>query len=133
MLIAKLNAYGFDIKSFNLIYDYPHGSSQKTKVGSSFGSELGVSYGVPQGSILGPSSFNVHICDLFFTDITSGIANFADNTTPYEYDQHCDNLISNLKLTVDQIFSWFECNNLKANASKYHFFLITLSTHFDKH
>ena len=32
------------------------------------------------------------------------------------------NLISNLELTVDRIFNWFEKNDLKANASKYHFF-----------
>ena len=45
------------------------------------------------------------------------------DTTPYECDQHRDNLINNMELTVEKIFSWFEFNNLKANASKYHFFL----------
>ena len=33
LLIAKLNAYGFDKKALKLIYDYHNGSSQKVKVG----------------------------------------------------------------------------------------------------
>ena len=131
LLIAKLNAYGPDKKALKLIYDY--GRSQKTKVGSLFSSELDISYGVPQESIFGPLLFNTDVCDLLFVSITSDIANYADDTTSYEFDQHCDNLISNMELTVEKTFSWFEFNNLKANASKCYFFLITLSTNFDKH
>ena len=106
-----------------LIYDYLNGRSQKIKLGSSFSSELDISYGVPQGSILGPLLFNIDICDLFFVSIISDIANFADDTTPYECYQHCDNLTNNMELTVEKTFNWFEFNNLKANASKCHFFL----------
>ena len=111
LLIAKLNAYGFDKKAFKLIYDYINGRSP------SFRGEIDIFYGVPQGSILGPLLFNIDIYDLFFVSITSDIANYADDTTPYECDQHCDNLISNMELTVEKIFNWFEFNNLKANAS----------------
>ena len=129
MLIAKLNAYGFDKKALKFIYDYLNGRSQKIKLGSSFSSELDISYGVLQRSILGPLLFNIDICDLFFVNITSDIANYADDTTPYEFDKHCDNLISNMELTY--------CNNLKINSSKCHFFKlsqnVTFSTHFDKH
>ena len=52
----------------------------------------------------------------FFVNITSNIENYADGNNPYECDQHCDNLISNLELTVEKVFNWFEYNNLKANA-----------------
>ena len=92
-------------------------------MGSSFSSELDISYGVPQGSILGPLLFDIDICDLFFVNISSDIANYADDATSYECDQHCDNLISNMELTVEKIFNWFDFDNLKANASKCHFFL----------
>ena len=34
-----------------------------------------------------------------------------------------DNLINNMERTIENFFNWFEFNNLKANPSKYHFFL----------
>ena len=123
LLIAKINAHGFDKKALKLLYDYLNGRSQKIKEGSSFSSELDISYDVSQGSILGPLLFNIDICDLFFVNITSDIANYADGTTPFECDQHCDNLINNIELTVENFLNWFGFINLKANASKCNFFL----------
>ena len=54
LLIAKLNAYGVDQNALKLVYDYLSDRSRKIKVGSSFSDYLGIIYGVPQGSILGP-------------------------------------------------------------------------------
>ena len=90
-------------------------------MGSSFSSDLNISYDVLQGSLLVPLLVDIDICD-FFLDITSDTANYASDITPYECVQHCDNLVSNLELTIDEIFSWLEHNSLKANASKCRFF-----------
>ena len=116
LLISKLNAYGFDRNALKLIYDYLSDRLQKTKVGSSFSAYLDIIYRVPQGSILGSLLFNIDLCDLYFQDHNSDFANFAGDTTPYE----CGPTI---ETTTEKMFEWFSSNNLKTNASKYHFFL----------
>ena len=58
LLIAKLNAYGFDQVTLKLIHSYLCDRSQSVKVGSSFSKEFDILCGVPQGSILGPLLFN---------------------------------------------------------------------------
>ena len=57
LLIVKLNAYGFDIKSLNFILAYFTNWKQKTKIGSSFSDFLNIVFGVPQSSILGALLF----------------------------------------------------------------------------
>ena len=51
--------------------------------------------------------------------------NYADDTSPDESVQHCDNLISNLELIINKNFSWVKYNDLKANTSKCHYVLST--------
>ena len=123
LLIAKFNAYGFDQVALKLIHSYLCDKAQRVKVGSSFSNELDILCGVPQGSILGPLLFNIDRCDLFFIDMSSDIANYADDTTPYECAPYYDKLKGNLKLTIYKILDWFKYNNFKANATKCHFFL----------
>ena len=66
LLIAKLNAFGFDKKSLPFISAYLYNREQKTKVGSEFSDFLNILFGVPQGWMLGPILFIIFITDLFF-------------------------------------------------------------------
>ena len=118
LLIAKLNIYGLERNALKLVYDYVSNRSQKTKVGSSFSTYFDIFYGVPQGSIHGPLLFNIDLCDLFFLKTT--VANFADDTTPYECGHSFNEVIDNIETTTEKVFEWFSFNNLKANTSKYH-------------
>ena len=60
LLIEKLHAFGFDLKSLRVIHAYLNDRIQVTKVSSFYSEILQIIYGVSQGSILGPLLFNVN-------------------------------------------------------------------------
>ena len=64
LIIAKLEAYGFQIDALRLVYDYQSNRKQRVKLNVTFSSWRDIEYGVPQGSILGPLLFNIHLCNL---------------------------------------------------------------------
>ena len=124
IIIAKLNAYGFDMKALNFIYDYLSNRKQRTKIDNAYSSWQNILYGVPQGSILGPF-FNVDLCDLFLIMNHENIANYADDNTPYVSRKTIDEVVGFLEESSCVIFKWFKDDQFQANSSKCHVLLST--------
>ena len=66
LLIAKLDAFGFDKNTLKLENSYLSNRRQRIKINSKYSSWSDILFGVPQGSILGPLLFNNFICDMFY-------------------------------------------------------------------
>ena len=81
LLIAKLNAYGFDSPSLKFIYAYLNFREQNTKVDSTFSDYLNILYGIPQGSIAGQLFYNIYTCDMFFQIDSSDFSSYEDDNT----------------------------------------------------
>ena len=81
LLIAKLSAYGFDIKTLKFILSYLKGRKQSVNIKGTLSTCMDVLAGVPQGSILGPVIFNMFLNDITTIFERFSLNNFADDNT----------------------------------------------------
>ena len=123
LIIAKLEAYGFQTDALNLVYDYLSNRKQRVKINETFSCWKDIEYGVPQGSILGPLLFNIHLCDLFYFLEDLDIASYADDTTIYTVKENKESVINALEASSLPLFTWFNNNFMKANSDKSHILL----------
>ena len=82
------------------------------------------SFGVPQGSMLGPFLFNIFLTDLFFI-LNIDIANYVDNNTPYTSSNDVKVLIKSLEEASNEFSKWFDDNLMKSNPEKCHLLVST--------
>ena len=119
LLIAKLEAYGFDRDSLRFMYSYLTGRGQRVKVGSPYSSLGNIKIGVPQGSVLGPMLLNIFINDLFLIDLESEICNFADDNKIFTRGNNLEEVIIKLEGDLCTTLKWFFENGMVANPEKF--------------
>ena len=99
-LIAKLSAYGFDIKSIALISAYLKNRKPKTKLGST------------------PVNAWTYLVSLFWRLLYLDFARYADGTTPYVCGQDFNSINKVLKPNVHKLFNWFRQNPIWKKVSE---------------
>ena len=100
------------------------------KINSVYSIWKDISYGVPQGSILGPLLFNIHLCDLFYFLENTGIASYADDNTLYSAQKNRETVINIIETSSQVLFDWFNDNFMKANSGNSRFLMSgTETTH----
>ena len=97
LLIAKLDAYGFE-KSFpKLIYSYLSNRKQRVKRNNKYSLWSEILFRVPHGLILETLLFNIFICDIFYFPEDIKTANYGEDPTLYCAEESTEFVVSNLE------------------------------------
>ena len=128
LVLAKLHAYGVDIKSLKLLQDDLSNRAKRVKLDSTFSSWLEILLGVPQGSILGPLLFNIFLNDMLWFVEKTDICNFADNNTIYSCAKSVNDVIENLQSDLKIALKLFKGNQMMANPGKFQFMILIKNT-----
>ena len=121
VLISKLSTLGFSKPFLRWLNSYLSDRSHFVQIDDRTSEAVSVRFGVPQGSILGPMLFNLHVSDLQ-DHLPSSIGSFqyADDTTLYSScpAPELQTCAQELKPTLNSVSSWSNDSHLALNSKK---------------
>ena len=103
-LLSKLKHYGIDEKIWLWIYNFPKNRKQSVVVDGKQSSLIDVVSGVPQGTVLGPLLFLLHINDLPSV-VSSKVRLFADDCLIYRNIKNKEDQIA-LQKVLNLLENW---------------------------
>ena len=77
-----------------------------------------IKYGVPQGSVLGPLLFLIYINDLPSVSKLVMPILFADDTNLFCTGKNFGDIVNEINMEIDKIYSWVKANKLSLNVEK---------------
>lgn len=124
LLIRKLKAYGLSHNTLKLMSSFLSDRKQMVSVDRVKSQLLPISYGVPQGSVLGPILFSIYINDLpLFIEPPCEL--FADDTTIHTKHHRIERVSSSLQQSINDIVTWSELNHMCLHPQKTKYIVIT--------
>ena len=117
ILLFKLHKYGIRGNAWNLLHSYLNSREQFVFSNNDISSNAKVDVGVPQGSVLGPLLFLIHINDLS-NSTNMKVLNFADDTLLYIHFDSPRNIGNVINSELENVSQWLNDNQLQVNCSK---------------
>ena len=115
-LTSKLPNYGIDNTELKWFQDYLSNRSQIVSFKGERSSEENILFGVPQGSILGPLLFLIHVNDLHQQIEKSNVIMYADDTVLLFSDKSETEIEKALNHDAKLLHDWMCRNGLILNA-----------------
>lgn len=125
ILLYKLKYYGVRGTALKWFQSYLFNRRQFVCFNGTKSDVKEITFGVPQGSVLGPILFLVYMNDLpNCLSYTKAIL-FADDTTLYASSDDIIHLYANVNHDLQSLVDWFRANKLSLNPSKTNYMLFS--------
>lgn len=119
LLINKLSRVGIRGLALDIFKDYLTQRSQRVKIDHYLSRDASLTYGVPQGSILGPTLFLLYINDLCKLSIPNcNIVTYADDTALLVDGITWDTARIHAERSLEVVMKWLSGNLLTLNLDK---------------
>ena len=117
ILLHKLEHYGIRGTCKDWFASYLTNRFQYTEILGEKSTYLNINTVVPQGSILGPILFLIYVNDINNCSNLNVLC-FADDTTTYKSGSNIEDLVCNVNIQLEFIYTWLCCNKLSLNINK---------------
>ncbi|XP_072931145.1 uncharacterized protein [Epargyreus clarus] len=119
ILLEKLYHFGIRGVPHSFLSDYLTDRQQQLKLGQIISSPTNISYGIPQGSVLGPTLFLIYVNELCNFNLPNcKIFTYADDTALVFNANSWENIKVLAESGMHYISSWLRGNLLTLNISK---------------
>lgn len=125
ILLEKLEKYGLRGQIHDLLKSYLSGRQQQVSINETFSDLRVVTYGVPQGTVLGPLLFSIYVNSLLNLKLKGTVISFADDTAIFYKSDSWGSLKEMAESDFRVINEWFKYNRLTLNTQKTNYLLFT--------
>ena len=118
ILFRKMKEIGMGGKMLAWMKNYTEDRTQFVEINHKRSPVRNINYGIPQGSMFGPTLFSIFVNDLPTCNTTGEINMYADDTTAHLVGNSIDEVILKLNDVAEQIHSWCIKNKLTVHTKK---------------
>ena len=130
ILLHKLNfQFGVQGSLLSWLTDYLTDRTQFSVVNGQSSTVLNVTFGITQGSVLGPTLFALYTNDLPSAVTYGSVFMYADDTTVYCIGDTVDNTVTSLNKALSELNSWCLENSLTTHSAKCEAMLLMRKPH----
>lgn len=118
LLLKKMQKYGFRGIAYDWLGSYLSNREQYVHINNIDSKPIQITFGVPQGSILGPKLFILYMNDVCEILDKANCILYADDTSIYCSGNDLQQLQSQIDKELTVLKKWFDRNKLSMNLTK---------------